>query len=100
MYLLVLQSSILNTHRHVLPNGVVIVHSHAWHNNGQPINQHKHSKKELSFYASLYFHFYDNPDSVQVNFSVSEVDAHYYIFNEKAKPILSVFSKTPRAPPV
>lgn len=83
-----------------MPDGTVITHSHLWHNNGKPINQHEHSKKELSLYALLFFHYYNNSETFHINLLFSEFDAGFFLQNEKDNSASSFITRISRAPPI
>lgn len=60
VYLLVMGNSILNRHTHVLPNGVVITHSHPFTDSktGLPV-KHNHSSNQILFFQLFTFDFCD-----------------------------------------
>jgi hypothetical protein len=69
VYLLVMGNSILNRHTHVLPNGVVITHSHPFTDSktGLPV-KHNHSQNQILFYQLFTFDFCDlTPEVVLAN---------------------------------
>lgn len=64
VYFLVLGSSVKNRHTHVLPNGVVITHSHPFtDSNGKPI-QHGHTRNQIVFFQLFTFDFFDSSPTV------------------------------------
>lgn len=66
VYLLVLGSSIRNRHTHVLPNGIVITHSHPFADarTGLPV-EHSHTRNQILFYQLFTFDFFEHtPDTV------------------------------------
>lgn len=69
VYLLVMGNSILNRHTHVLPNGVVITHSHPFTDSktGLPV-KHNHTQNQIVFYQLFTFDFCDfTPEVVLAN---------------------------------
>lgn len=66
VYLLVLGNSIRNRHTHVLPNGVVITHSHPFtDDNGSPV-KHGHTRNQIVFFQLFTFDFFDSAPEVFV----------------------------------
>lgn len=64
VYLLVLANSIVNMHVHVLPDGVVVRHSHFYNHNSEDGKQHNHGEKEVSYYQSFFLGYFDNSEPV------------------------------------
>ncbi len=60
LYLLVMGNSILNRHTHVMPNGVVITHSHPFTDSktGLPV-KHNHTRNQIVFFQLFTFDFCD-----------------------------------------
>lgn len=54
-YFLILANSILNRHTHILPNGIMVTHSHpfAKNANGEKQTTHNHSGKSFLFLQSF-----------------------------------------------
>lgn len=66
VYLLVLGNSIRNRHTHVLPNGVVITHSHPFTDaDGLPV-KHSHTRNQIVFFQLFTFDFFDSAPEVFV----------------------------------
>lgn len=64
VYLLVLESSIKNKHSHVLPNGLVITHSHPFtDSNGEPV-KHSHTPNQVLFYQLFTFDFFQSSPEI------------------------------------
>ena len=60
VYFLVLGSTVKNRHTHVLPNGMVITHSHPFtDSNGKPI-QHGHTSNQIVFFQLFTFDFFES----------------------------------------
>lgn len=60
VYLLVLGSTIRNRHSHVLPNGLVITHSHPFTDaDGKPV-KHGHTGNQFLFYQLFTFDFFQS----------------------------------------
>jgi hypothetical protein len=73
VYLLVLGSSIKNRHSHVLPNGVVITHSHpCTDSNGEPV-KHSHTSNQVLFYQLFTFDFFQSSPEVFISASDTSV---------------------------
>ncbi len=73
VYLLVLGSTIRNRHSHVLPNGLVITHSHPFTDaSGQPV-KHGHTANQILFYQLFTFDFFQSSPVVFVSASDSYV---------------------------
>jgi hypothetical protein len=66
VYLLVLGSTIRNRHSHVLPNGLVITHSHPFTDaTGKPI-KHSHTPNQILFYQLFTFDFFQSSPELSV----------------------------------
>lgn len=65
VYMLVLGSTIRNRHSHVLPNGVVITHSHPFTDakTGLPL-KHGHTSNQVLFYQLFTFDFFQSSPEV------------------------------------
>lgn len=64
VYLLVVGNSIRNRHSHVLPNGMVITHSHPFTDaKGLPV-KHSHSRNQIVFFQLFTFDFFDSSPEV------------------------------------
>ena len=66
VYLLVMGNSILNRHTHVLPNGMMITHSHPFTDakTGLPV-KHNHTPNQVLFYQLFTFDFFQSsPEAV------------------------------------
>jgi hypothetical protein len=73
VYLLVLGSTIRNRHSHVLPNGLVITHSHPFtDSNGEPV-KHSHTSNQVLFYQLFTFDFFQSSPEVVVSADDSPV---------------------------
>lgn len=82
VYLLVLMSTIRNRHSHVLPNGLVITHSHPFtDSNGKPI-KHEHSPNQILFYQLFTFDFFQSSPELLVS-------AEEQTFQEEIKIVYS-----------
>ena len=59
-YFIMLASSVLNRHTHVLPNGIMVTHSHPFAKNadGEKQTNHQHSGKDYVFLQSFCVGFY------------------------------------------
>ena len=66
VYLLVLGSTIKNRHSHVLPNGLVITHSHPFtDSNGEPV-KHSHTPNQVLFYQLFTFDFFQSSPEIYI----------------------------------
>jgi len=65
LYLLVMGNSIRNRHTHVLPNGMVITHSHPFTDSktGLPV-KHSHSRNQIVFFQLFNFDFCDTTPEI------------------------------------
>lgn len=75
VYLLVMGNSILNRHTHVLPNGIVITHSHPFTDSktGLPV-KHSHTPNQVLFYQLFTFDFFQSSPEVFLSISDSPVE--------------------------
>lgn len=67
-YFAMLASSVLNRHTHMLPNGIMVTHSHpfAKNTNGEKKTNHQHSGKDFVFLQSFCVGFYLTTDNTLV----------------------------------
>ena len=72
-YFLILRNAIRNRHCHVLPNGLVIYHSHPVQDDGtpKPFSHHKHTKSEIFFFQNFNVHFHNVSTGIFFNVPVS-----------------------------
>ena len=92
VYLYIVQNSIQNKHTHVYANGIVVTHSHPFDKDGkEPINDHKHSKREICLYSSLHFDFYDIPISFNLTVKLNELHKNYFVKNDQVDVLAEEF---------
>ena len=100
VYLLVLGSTVKNKHSHVLPNGLVITHSHPFtDSNGEPV-KHSHTSNQVLFYQLFTFDFFQSSPEVFVFADDSPIQRDINtIYAEQFSP-RSVAATFLRGPPV
>ena len=64
VYFLVLGSTVKNRHTHVLPNGMVITHSHPFTDAGGKPIQHSHTRNQIVFFQLFTFDFFESTPEV------------------------------------
>jgi hypothetical protein len=99
-YFYIAQASIENKHTHFYANGVVITHSHSVnHENGKPIQNHKHSKSEIIFFSTVHFDFYEATTCLSVDFEKDEFEPEIPVLNDEVYYSTSLFAEVSRGPP-
>jgi hypothetical protein len=101
VYLLVLKSSIRNTHTHVLPNGVIIVHSHPFTDakTGLPL-KHSHSQNQILFYQLFAFDFFNSAPETVLPETFSAVESELISFFTRQVPVGCSQAVLVRGPPL
>ncbi|OFX55390.1 MAG: hypothetical protein A2066_10600 [Bacteroidetes bacterium GWB2_41_8] len=100
VYLLVLGSTIKNRHSHVLPNGLVITHSHPFTDaNGEPV-KHSHTSNQVLFYQLFTFDFFQSSPEVFVPASDSPVQREINTIYAGQLPPHAATTAYLRGPPV
>jgi len=101
VYFYIVQNSIQNKHTHVYANGIVVTHAHPINKGGEsPINEHKHSEREICLYSSLHFDLYDALILIQLEVDLKEICTNYFIANDEVISYLHFSNSIPRGPPV
>lgn len=100
VYLLVLGSSIRNKHSHVLPNGLVITHSHPFtDSNGEPV-KHSHTNNQVLFYQLFTFDFFQSSPEIFIPVDDSPVHREFsttYAEQLSTRTVSTAFLRGPPA---
>ncbi|MBL7970233.1 MAG: hypothetical protein JNL03_01825 [Prolixibacteraceae bacterium] len=100
VYLLVLGSSIKNRHTHVLPNGIIITHSHPFTDAGTGLPlKHSHTKNQILFYQLFTFDFFERTPDCVPDQPVSTLQKEVTACHSEAVTICSLRLSQLRAPP-
>ena len=100
VYFYIVQSSILNKHTHFYPNGMVVTHSHPTsHEDGAPIDDHKHSKTEICFYSLEKIDLFTFSQNLNIDFSNIEVDKNFVDLYQTHTYSTHFLISVPRGPP-
>ena len=99
MILMITLNNALFLHKHILPNGDIIVHAHPYHksSDNSPFQSHHHSAKELFIISGIAILYLISVLSIS---SISEF--HKYCFpalRSKQVPSVLLLHKFGRAPP-
>lgn len=100
VYLLVMGNSIRNRHTHVLPNGMVITHSHPFTDDkGLPV-KHSHSRNQIVFFQLFTFDFFDSSPEVFLAKKQSKPGNDLLIFYSDQAPANYYSGTFLRGPPL
>ncbi len=100
VYFLVLGSTVKNRHTHVLPNGVVITHSHPFTDaSGKPI-QHGHSRNQIAFFQLFTFDYFESTPEVVLTEKTDDLQGEIkpiYVSQISETPPSAIFLRGPPA---
>jgi len=101
VYLLVMGNSILNRHTHMLPNGIVITHSHPFTDTktGLPV-KHNHTPNQVLFYQLFTFDFFQSSPEVFLSINDSPFQREIKTFYADQFSVGILFTSFLRGPPV
>ena len=100
MYLLIIQSSILNKHTHFSPNGVVVTHSHPLDKNSDdPVKSHGHSQTEICLFSVLNIDLHNSITEYVIDFIAADNSETFIVANVRSEYSSPHFQIAPRGPP-
>lgn len=100
-YLLVQANSVMNRHKHILPDGSVVYHAHPFSKSAEEESkkQHTHTDQELYFFQALSNLVADDP-SIDGSFEVfANRSGHFLLQDSEHIQCLFIHDSPNRAPP-